>query len=111
MDNKKYLHQTIKVKVDRRMGSRHPKHNFIYPLNYGFVPGTISGDLEELDCYILGVFEEVDEFIGECIAIIHRLNDNDDKLVIVPEGKDYSDDAISALIEFQERYFKYEIIR
>ena len=30
------------------MGSRHPKHGFIYPVNYGYVPNTISGDGEEL---------------------------------------------------------------
>ena len=36
-------------------------------------------------------------------SLIHRTDDNDDKLVIVPEGKEYSDDAINALTEFQER--------
>ena len=43
--------------------------------------------------------------------MIHRLNDDDDKLVIVPKGKQYSDDAIRALTEFQERFFESEIIR
>ena len=83
----------------------------IYPVNYGYVPDTISGDGEELDCYVLGVFEPVDKFEGKCIAIIHRTNDNDDKLVIVPKDKDYSDDAIEALTEFQEQYFEHEIWR
>lgn len=41
----------------------------------------------------------------------HRTNDNDDKLIIVPNGKNYSDDAINALVEFQERYFEHTIIR
>ena len=40
------------------------------------------------------IFEPVEEFEGKCIAIIHRTNDNDDKLVIVPIGKNHSDDAI-----------------
>lgn len=111
MDIKKYLHKVIKVKIDRAYGSIHPKHGFIYPVNYGFVPNTISGDGEELDCYVLGVFEPISEFEGECIAIIHRTNDNDDKLVIVPKGKYYSNDAIDALTEFQEQYFEHEIIR
>lgn len=111
MDTKEYLGKIVKVEIDREFGSKHPKHGFIYPVNYGFVPNTVSGDGEELDCYVLGVFEPVKEFKGKCIAIVHRTNDNDDKLVIVPEGKEYSDDAINALIEFQERFFEHIIIR
>lgn len=109
--NEQYLGQTITVKIDRPFDSKHPKHGFIYPLNYGFIPGTVSGDGEELDCYVLGVFEPVEEFTGKCIATIHRTDDDDDKLVVVPEGKYYSNDAIDALTEFQEQYFKHEIIR
>ena len=106
MDNKEYLNQIIDIQIDRPLGSRHPKYYYIYPVNYGYVPNTLSEDGEELDCYLLGVFEPVDAFKGKCIAIIHRLNDQDDKLIIVPEDKNYSDDAILALLEFQERYFK-----
>ncbi|MDO4220106.1 MAG: inorganic diphosphatase [Candidatus Saccharibacteria bacterium] len=109
--NQKYLNQTLTAKIDRPFGSKHPKHGFIYPVNYGYIPNTTSGDGEELDCYILGVFEPVEEFTGKCIAIIHRTDDDDDKLILVPEGKNYSDDAINALTEFQERFFKHEIIR
>ena len=59
-----YLNQNVRVKVDRPLGSKHAKHGFIYPVNYGFVPDTISGDGEELDCYVLGVFEPLNEFTG-----------------------------------------------
>ena len=111
MNSKDYLGKIVNVKIDRPFGSKHPKHGFIYPVNYGYVPGTISGDGEELDCYVLGVFKPLEEFNGKCIAIIHRTNDNDDKLIIVPEGKEYSDDAIDALVEFQEQYFEHVIIR
>lgn len=111
MNSKDYLEKIIKIKIDRPFGSKHPKHGFIYPVNYGYVPNTISGDGEELDAYLLGVFEPVEEYEGKCIAIIHRTNDNDDKLVIVPSNKNYSDDAINALIEFQEQYFDHMIIR
>lgn len=107
---KSYIGKTITVKIDRKMGSQHPKYGFIYPINYGYVPNTISGDGEELDGYILGVFEPIESFTGTCIAIIHRLNDNDDKLVLVPEDKKYTDDEIRALTEFQERFFKSTII-
>lgn len=107
--NKDYLGKIVNVKIDRPMGSHHPKYHFIYPLNYGYVPNTISGDGEELDCYILGIFEPIKEYKGRCIAIIHRINDNDDKLVL--SNKDYSDDQIRALTEFQERFFESEILR
>lgn len=111
MNNKEYIGKKLKINIDRPYGSKHPKHGFIYPVNYGFVPNTISGDGEELDCYLLGVFEPVEEFEGECIAIIHRTDDDDDKLIVVPEGKKYDDSAINALVEFQEQYFKHIIIR
>lgn len=111
MDNKEYINKNVYVIIDRPFGSKHPKHGFIYPVNYGFVPNTISEDGEELDCYLLGVFEPVNEYKGKCIAIIHRTNDNDDKLIIAPEGKEYSDDAIEALTEFQEQYFEHKLIR
>ena len=106
-----YIGKTVKVKIDRPLGSKHPKHGFLYPINYGFVPNTISEDGEELDCYVLGIDEPIGEFEGRCIAVIHRTNDDDDKLIIVPEGKNYSDEEIRKLTYFQEQYFESEIIR
>lgn len=111
MENYKYIGKIINVKIDRPLGSKHPKHGFEYEVNYGYIPDTISGDGEELDCYILGVDESLEEFEGECIAIIHRTNDNDDKLIIVPIGKEISDKEIRELTNFQEKYFESEIIR
>jgi len=111
-ETKKYLGKEINVKIDRPIGSRHPEYEkSIYPINYGYIPNTISGDGKEIDCYILGVFEKIEEFKGECIAIIQRLNDNENKLVVAPKGKQYTDDQIMALLEFQEQYFKSKIIR
>ena len=111
MNNSEYIGKKIHIKIDRPIGSKHPKHEFSYPINYGYVPNTISDDGEELDAYLLGIFEPVSEYDGKCIAVVHRTNDNDDKLVVVPIDKNYSDDAIEALIEFQEKYFKHVIIR
>ena len=53
---------------------------------------------------------EVKEFDGECIAAIHRMKDDDDKLVVAPIGKTYTKEQIEALVEFQERFFEHEII-
>ncbi len=99
-----FLGHTVYVKIERPLGSRHPTHGFFFPVNYGYVPGTLAPDGEPLDAYVLGVFDPLEEFTGWCIAIVHRLDD-DDKLVIVPEGKQYSDEQILALVEFQERFF------
>ena len=111
VNSKDYLNKDVIVKIDRQLGTNHPKHGFMYMLNYGYIPNTISGDGEELDAYIVGVFKPIEEFKGQVIAIIHRTNDDDDKLVVAPKGADYSDDAIRALTEFQERFFESVIIR
>lgn len=111
IEPKDYIGKTVKVKIDRPLNSKHPKHGFIYPVNYGFVPNTISGDGEELDCYVLGVDKPIETFEGRCIAVIHRLNDDDDKLIIVPDGDEFTDDEITRLTNFQEQYFESEIVR
>ncbi len=110
-NSKDFLNCLVEVKIDRKLGTKHPKDDTMYPINYGFIPNTISGDGKELDCYILGVYKPLDVFTGKCIAIIHRTNDNDDKLIVVPEGKNFSNQQIRALTEFQEQYFESEIIR
>ncbi|KKQ67321.1 MAG: hypothetical protein US86_C0001G0248 [Candidatus Daviesbacteria bacterium GW2011_GWA2_38_24] len=108
---KQFLNKEVAVKVDRPLGSKHPKHGFLYPVNYGYIEGVKAPDGEDLDAYVLGVFEPVETFTGKCIAIIHRKNDKDDKLVVVPEDTNYSDDQIKALVEFQERFFDSEVRR
>ncbi|MFH2004257.1 MAG: inorganic diphosphatase, partial [Bacteroidota bacterium] len=87
------------------------KHGFVYEVNYGYLQGVLAPDGEELDAYLLGVDTPVETFTGRCVAIIHRTNDDDDKLVIVPEGKEFSDDEIRAMTHFQEQFFKSEIVR
>ncbi|MBR4262162.1 MAG: inorganic diphosphatase [Bacilli bacterium] len=108
---KDYLGKEVTVEVDRQLGTRHPKHGFMYMLNYGFIPNTVSGDGEELDAYLVGYYEPVEKAEGRVIAVIHRTNDDDDKLVVAPKDKEYSDDAIKAMTEFQERFFESIIIR
>jgi inorganic pyrophosphatase len=111
MDTRQYLGQIVTVKMDRPLGTKHPKHGFTYEVNYGYIPGTVSGDGEELDAYVLGVNEPMDEFTGECVAIIHRTDDDDDKLVVVPTGTNISDSDIESQTAFQEKWFKHIIIR
>ena len=101
----------VKVIVDRPLGSRHPKYpNLIYPVNYGYIGGIFAPDGEEQDAYVLGVTSPVQEFTGTVIAIIRRNNDVEDKWVVAPTGISFSKEEIKALVDFQERYFEYEII-
>ena len=53
---KYYLGKEVLVKVDRKLGDKHPNFDFIYPINYGYIPNTLSEDGEEIDAYILGIF-------------------------------------------------------
>ena len=109
--SRNFLNKIVTVKMDRQLGSKHPEHGFIYPVNYGYIPGTISGDGEELDAYVLGEHKPLEEFTGRVIAIIHRTSDNDDKLVVMQDGRNYTDEQIRALTEFQEQYFESVIYR
>ncbi len=60
---------------------------------------------------MLGITDPIDTFHGRCIAIIHRIDDDDDKLIVVPEGTTLTDDEIRKMTHFQEQYFHSEIIR
>lgn len=111
-DSTSYINQIIDVHVDRPLNTKHPKHGFVYKVNYGFIPNTKSQDEEELDAYVLGVNEPLQTFHGRCVAVIHRTNDNDDKLVVIPlEMKDISDEEIRKQTYFQEQFFESIIVR
>lgn len=100
----------VNIKVDRPLGSTHPIHkDIIYKVNYGFIEGVFSPDGEEQDAYILGVNEPLTQFSGQIVAIIRRLNDIEDKLVVAPIGKKYSKDEIKGFVDFQEKFFNTEI--
>lgn len=73
---KHYLGKEVSIEIDRPLGTRHPKHGFMYMINYGFFPNTISGD--------------------------------GDKLIVLKDGKDYSDDAMRSLTGFQEKYLNIQ---
>ncbi len=103
-----YLGKTVTVKIDRPIGYIHKKENktLVYPINYGYIPGVMGGDGEELDVYLLGVCEPVFEYTCRVIGIIHRENDIEDKLVAAPEGMVFDQTQIASLVDFQEKYYK-----
>ena len=102
------LGKIVTVKVDRPLGSTHPKHHdIVYSINYGYIEGIISKyDNEELDAYILGVEEPIKEFTGKVIAIIKR--DMDEEKLIV-SNKYFTKEEILSAVNFQEKYFKSTI--
>ena len=106
-----YIGKIVDVKIDRPLVSKHPKHDIFYTVNYGYIPNTISGDGEELDAYVLGEYMPLETFKGKVIAVIHRTDDDDDKLIVCSEDKNFNDDEIRALTNFQERFFNSVIIR
>lgn len=110
--NYEYIGKIVDIEIDRPLGSRHPKYkDFIYPINYGFVPNTVSGDGEELDCYIIDLDKKVQKVSGKCIGIINRLNDCEDKLIITVKDEEYSNEEILNKVNFQEQFFISELIR
>jgi inorganic pyrophosphatase len=101
-----FFGKTVDVVIDRPIGTVHPKHDdVIYPINYGYIPGVIAPDGEELDVYVLGVTAPIEAFTGRVIAIVHRENDIEDKLVAAPDGMRFSKEEIAAIVSFQEQFY------
>lgn len=113
--------QVVRGKIDRPMGSCHPRHkDMFYPVNYGYVSGVKGGDGAEQDIYLLGENSAVTEYTGKVIAVYHRYNDNETKWIVVPCDEDGavrkdadlpSDDEIYAQIAFQEQFFSGVLVR
>jgi len=109
--SKTFLGKTVSVTIDRPKGSRHPIHeDIIYPVNYGFLENTLSGDGEALDAYVLGIDHPVSSFTGRVIAIVRRHDDAEDKLVVAPENCAFHQGEIARQIHFQEKFFKTSIL-
>ena len=102
-----WLGKTIEIGIDRPIGYVHVKgeKTLHYPINYGYIPGVIGGDGEELDVYLLGVDTPVEKYVCKIIAIIHRNNDCEDKLVGAPDGICFSAEEITNAVHFQEKYY------
>lgn len=52
----------------------------------------------------------VEEFVGRIVAIIHREDDVEEKLVVAPENVSFTRDEIMEQVRFQEQYFKSKIV-
>lgn len=104
--DRSWLGRTVDVTVDRPLGSTHPEHpGLVYPLNYGFVAGTMAADGEPIDAYVLGVDEPVERATGTVVAVVERRDDAEDKLVVAGSAGPWTAAAIRAAVNFQERWF------
>jgi inorganic pyrophosphatase len=106
-----FIGKKVAVTIDRCIGSKHPKYGYTYTVNYGYIAGVKAPDHEELDAYYLGTKEPLEHAVGFCIAVVHRKDDDDDKLVVVPIGVQLTDQEIIEATKFQEQWFDCEIIR
>lgn len=110
-DLRDYMSKTVSVIIDRPLGSTHPRHSdIVYPVNYGYLPATVSGDGMEIDAYVLGITVPISEFEGVVIGIVVRDDDNEDKLIVAPVGMAFSREQMQHAIDFQERFFASHII-
>ena len=107
----RFLGKRLTIVVDRPAGSAHPEHpDILYPINYGYVPGIIGTDGEEMDAYIYGVSKPLHRFTGTVIAAIHRRDDNEDKLVVAPTGMMAYEPQIADAVHFAEQFFDTTLV-
>ena len=106
-----FLGKNVRIEIDRPIGYVRQKETctLVYPMNYGFIPGVFGGDGEELDVYLLGVSEPVNEADCRVIGIVHRKNDVEDKLIAAPAGMTYTKEEMAAAVHFQEQWYDTEI--
>ena len=107
----RFLGRRLTIVVDRPAGSAHPEHPDVrYPINYGYVPGILAPDGEEMDAYIYGVGKPLHRFTGTVIAAVHRRDDKEDKLVVAPTGMMAYEPQIAEAIRFAEQYFDTTLV-
>ncbi len=103
-----YLGKQIEGEIDRPIGYLHVKGDkqLRYPVNYGYIPGVLGGDGEELDVYFLGEQQPLQAFSVKVIEFVHRADDVEDKLVACPLDHDYDVSEICREIYFQEKFYE-----
>ena len=103
-----YLGKTVTIEIDRPIGYEHHKgeKTLLYPINYGFIPGVLGGDGEELDVFLVGVDQPVSVYTGRIVGIVYRADDVEDKLIMAPEGGSFCAEEMARAVYFQEKYYQ-----
>ena len=106
-----YLGKDVTIEIDRPIGYVHHKgeKTLLYPINYGYIPGVLGGDGEELDVFLVGVDEPVSSYTGHIIGIVYRADDVEDKLIMAPHGKIFTAEEMARAVYFQEKYYQTTI--
>ena len=106
-----FLGKTVSLRIDRPIGYVHRKGEkvLVYPINYGYIPGVLGGDGEELDVYVIDSAVPESACSVRIIGAVHRENDVEDKLIGSLSGKEYASDDIARAIDFQEQYYSTKI--
>jgi inorganic pyrophosphatase len=69
------------IAIDRPLGSRHPRYpDFIYPLDYGYLEGTRSGDGAGIDVWLGSLSER--EVTGALVTIDVEKGDVEIKVLV-----------------------------
>ena len=107
-----YLGKVVSIGIDRPIGYVHHKgaKTLVYPINYGYIPGVLGGDAEELDVYLVGVDTPVQEYTGRIVGIVYRADDVEDKLVMAPEGVTLTAAEMAEAVRFQEKYYHTTVV-
>lgn len=109
-DLKNILGKEVEVFIDRPIGYKHK--NIVYKLNYGYIKDIMAPDDAYQDVYIIDENKPLSSsYCGIVIAIVHRKDDIEDKLVVSVKNNNYSNEEIKNLISFQEKFFDIEIIK
>ena len=107
-----WICRDVDLELDHPTGGAHPDYpDLVYPINYGFVPDTLTDDGKPIDAYLLGDNQPLPSACGRVIAAIR----GEEKLVIVlnkagSASATYTADTIRAAAEFQERYFTSQVL-
>ena len=94
------------IRIDRARGSRHPEHHsIIYPIDYGYVEGTLSTDGHEVDIFVgsapMGL-------VGTIISTDHRKGDTEFKLLFNCSPEEIY--LVNGFINFDRRLMEGELV-
>ena len=75
-----WVGRTVDVVIDRPMGTTHLRDSdFVYPINYGYIPGTTAPDGHPIDAYVLCADCPLRRCSARVIAVIRRRDDVEDR--------------------------------
>lgn len=106
-----FIDKTVRIEISKTKPQKVNKLQNIYPINCGYVPDVLDGDGKKIECYIVGIDKQINEFTGKCIAVLHKFDNTEDKLIVAPNDQNYSDNQIRDILKFQEKNYLNEIIR